>query len=137
MFRGRGDHPKTGKLKTRVTPEMVTINIGKESPVPAPPPGHKWKEVRHDNTVVWLAMWRENISGSTKYVMLAQNSSIRGLSDFKKFEKARELQYHIEKIRKDYQAELKDTLMLNRQRATATYLIDKLALRAGGEKGED
>lgn len=69
--------------------------------------------------------------------MLAQNSSIRGLSDFKKFEKARELQYHIEKIRKDYQAELKDTLMLNRQRATATYLIDKLALRAGGEKGED
>lgn len=137
LFRGRGDHPKTGKLKTRVTPEMVTINIGKESPVPAPPPGHKWKEVRHDNTVVWLAMWRENISGSTKYVMLAQNSSIRGLSDFKKFEKARELQYHIEKIRKDYQAELKDTLMLNRQRATATYLIDKLALRAGGEKGED
>jgi DNA topoisomerase-1 len=137
LFRGRGDHPKTGKLKTRVTPEMVTLNIGKGSPVPTPPSGHKWKEVRHDNTVVWLAMWRENISGSTKYVMLAQNSSIRGLSDFKKFEKARELQHHIEKIRKDYQTELKDTLMLNRQRATATYLIDKLALRAGGEKGED
>lgn len=27
--------------------------------------------------------------------------------------------------------------MLARQRATATYLIDVLALRAGGEKGED
>lgn len=137
LFRGRGLHPKTGKLKTRVTPEMVTINIGKDSPIPEPPKGHKWGEVRHDNTVVWLAMWKENINQNTKYVMLAQNSSIRGQSDFKKFERARELKNHIVRIRQDYQKELKDTLMLNRQRATATYLIDKLALRAGGEKGED
>lgn len=137
LFRGRGLHPKTGKLKTRVTPEMVTINIGKSSPVPKPPRGHKWGEVKHDNTVVWLAMWKENINNNTKYVMLAQNSSIRGQSDFKKFEKARELKNHVQRIRTDYQKELKDSLMLNRQRATATYLIDKLALRAGGEKGED
>lgn len=137
LFRGRGAHPKTGKLKTRVTPEMVTLNIGKDAPVPSPPRGHKWGEVKHDNTVVWLAMWKENINNSTKYVMLAQNSSIRGLSDLKKFERARELQNHIQRIRQDYQKELKDSLMLNRQRATATYLIDKLALRAGGEKGED
>jgi DNA topoisomerase I len=33
--------------------------------------------------------------------------------------------------------ELKDKLMLTRQRATAMYLIDRLALRAGNEKGED
>lgn len=33
--------------------------------------------------------------------------------------------------------ELKDDLMLTRQRATALWLIDKLALRAGNEKGED
>lgn len=137
LFRGRGAHPKTGKLKRRVLPEQVTINIGKDSVIPKPPKGHKWGEVKHDNTVVWLAMWKENINNNTKYVMLAQNSSIRGLSDFKKFEKARELKNHIEKIRKDYQQELKDPITLNRQRATATYLIDKLALRAGGEKGED
>lgn len=137
LFRGRGLHPKTGKLKTRVTAEMVTINIGKGCKVPSPPRGHKWGEVKHDNSVVWLAMWKENINGNTKYVMLAQNSSIRGQSDMKKFEKARNLKNHIANIRKDYQKELKDSLMLNRQRATATYLIDKLALRAGGEKGED
>lgn len=29
LFRGRGDHPKQGKLKKRVMPEEVTINIGK------------------------------------------------------------------------------------------------------------
>ena len=33
--------------------------------------------------------------------------------------------------------ELKDKLMVTRQRATAMYLIDRLALRAGNEKGED
>ncbi|ANB11142.1 DNA topoisomerase 1 [Sugiyamaella lignohabitans] len=137
LFRGRGAHPKTGKLKARVQPEQVTINIGAEAKVPEPPAGHQWAEVRHDKTVSWLAMWRENINGAFKYVFLAQSSSLKGMSDFKKFEKARELKNHVERIRADYRRELKDEVMLNRQRATAMYLIDVLALRAGGEKGED
>ncbi|KAK9478721.1 hypothetical protein V1514DRAFT_330235 [Lipomyces japonicus] len=137
LFRGRGAHPKTGKLKARVLPEQVTINIGRDAPVPEPPVGHKWAEVKHDNTVAWLATWKENINGSTKYVLFAATSSLKGMSDFKKFEKARELKNHIDRIRKDYYKELKDEKMINRQRATAMYLIDVLALRAGGEKGED
>lgn len=32
---------------------------------------------------------------------------------------------------------MKDAVMANRQRATAVYLIDKFALRAGNEKGDD
>lgn len=91
LFRGRGEHPKTGRVKARVQPEQITINIGKDAPVPVPPPGHKWKEVKHDQTGTWLAMWQENINGNYKYVMLAANSDIKGLSDYKKFEKAREL----------------------------------------------
>lgn len=134
LFRGRGEHPKTGKLKKRVMPEQVTINIGKEAKVPDPPPGHKWKAVQHDNKATWLAMWQENINGAYKYVMLAANSSIKGQSDFKKFEKARELKKHIDKIRRDYTKDLKSDSMADRQRATAVYLIDKLALRAGNEK---
>lgn len=51
LFRGRGDHPKQGKIKRRVQPEDVTINIGKGSVVPTPPAGHKWKSVQHDNKV--------------------------------------------------------------------------------------
>lgn len=47
------------------------------------------------------------------------------------------LQDHIERIRRDYTAELTDKAMVNRQRATAIYLIDKYALRNGNEKGED
>lgn len=137
LFRGRGDHPKTGSVKKRVMPEQVTINIGKEATVPTPPAGHKWKEIKHDNKATWLAMWQENINGNYKYVMLAANSAIKGQSDFKKFEKARELKKHIDRIRADYQKELKSEMMADRQRATAVYLIDKFALRAGNEKDSE
>ena len=137
LFRGRGEHPKTGRVKTRVQPEQITINIGKEATVPPPPEGHRWKEIKHDNEGTWLAMWQENINGAYKYVMLAANSDIKGQSDFNKFEKARELKKHIAKIRKDYEKEMKSEVMADRQRATAVYLIDKFALRAGNEKGED
>lgn len=137
LFRGRGEHPKTGKVKTRVQPEQITINIGKEATVPVPPEGHKWKEVKHDRTGTWLAMWQENINGNFKYVMLAANSDIKGKSDFEKFEKARRLKGRIADIREAYRADLKAEMMADRQRATAMYLIDTLALRAGNEKGDD
>ncbi|KAI2465073.1 hypothetical protein F4781DRAFT_410798 [Annulohypoxylon bovei var. microspora] len=134
LFRGRGEHPKTGKVKKRVLPEQITINIGKDAMVPAPPDGHKWKAIQHDNKATWLAMWQENINGSYKYVMLGATSAVKGQSDFKKFEKARELKKHIAKVRKDYNKDLKAESMADRQRATAVYLIDKFALRAGNEK---
>jgi DNA topoisomerase-1 len=134
LFRGRGEHPKTGTVKKRVMPEQVTINIGKDAKVPDPPPGHKWKAVQHDNKATWLAMWQENVNGNYKYVMLAANSTVKGQADFKKFEKARELKKHIDRIRADYTRELKSEVMADRQRATAMYLIDKFALRAGNEK---
>lgn len=137
LFRGRGEHPKTGKVKSRVQPEQITINIGQGVKAPQAPEGHKWKEVKNDQTGTWLAMWQENINGAYKYVMLAANSDVKGQSDYKKFEKARELKKHIDRIREDYTKELKDEVMANRQRATAVYLIDKFALRAGNEKGED
>ena len=91
LFRGRGEHPKTGRVKKRVKPEQITINIGKEAMVPAPPEGHRWKEIKHDQQGTWLAMWQENINGAYKYVMLAANSDVKTQSDWKKFEKAREL----------------------------------------------
>ncbi|KAJ3577577.1 hypothetical protein NPX13_g2988 [Xylaria arbuscula] len=134
LFRGRGEHPKTGKVKLRVMPEQVTINIGKEAQVPQPPEGHKWKAVQHDNKATWLAMWQENINGAYKYVMLGAQSTVKGQADLKKFEKARDLKKHIDKIRRDYTRDLKADSMADRQRATAVYLIDKFALRAGNEK---
>lgn len=135
-------------------PEDITINIGKDAPVPKPNVPGKWKDVVHDNTVTWLANWVENVNGNYKYVFLAAGSSLKGQSDMMKFEKARELkvrdtgrrtvhmshlntQKHVDRIRADYSADLKTKQMMERQRATAMYFIDKLALRAGNEKGDE
>ena len=51
LFRGRGDHPKQGQLKTRTQPEDVIINCSKDSAIPEAPAGHKWKRVQFDNKV--------------------------------------------------------------------------------------
>ncbi|GHJ84710.1 hypothetical protein NliqN6_1112 [Naganishia liquefaciens] len=137
LFRGRGEHPKKGRFKYRLRPEDIVINIGSDAPIPQPNIPGKWKTIQHDNTVTWLAHWKENINGNSKYVFLSAGSTWKGQSDRIKFEKARELQKHVDRIRKDYTADLRSKIMADRQRATAMYLIDKLALRAGNEKGED
>lgn len=137
LFRGRGNHPLMGKLKNRLRPEDITINIGKKSDAPAPPPGHKWKEIVSDPYVSWIAMWRENIKGDFKYVGLAADSSIKGRSDFIKFETARKLTDKIDGIRKQYRKDWSSKDSLVQQRAVAMYFIDRLALRAGNEKDED
>ncbi|KAG8770804.1 DNA topoisomerase 1 [Ceratobasidium sp. 428] len=137
LFRGRGKHPKKGKHKHRLRPEDVTINIGPNSDIPVPNIPGKWAKVQHDQTVTWLASWKENINGNFKYVFLAAGSSLKGQSDMQKFEKARELKKHVDRIREDYTRDLKNKVSADRQRATAMYFIDRLALRAGNEKGEE
>lgn len=37
LFRGRGEHPKMGKLKKRIFPGDITINIGEGAAVPTHP----------------------------------------------------------------------------------------------------
>ncbi|KAJ1521367.1 hypothetical protein ONE63_003043 [Megalurothrips usitatus] len=137
LFRGRGEHPKMGMLKRRVNPEDVIINCSKDSKVPKAPSGHRWKEVRHDNKVTWLASWTENVQGQVKYVMLNPSSKLKGEKDWQKYETARKLAKSIDKIRDDYRQDWKSKEMRIRQRAVAMYFIDKLALRAGNEKDED
>ncbi|KAM6929978.1 DNA topoisomerase I, mitochondrial [Lycodopsis pacificus] len=136
LFRGRGDHPKMGMLKRRIRPQDIIINCSKDSKQPKPPTGTKWKELRHDNKVTWLASWTENIQGSIKYIMLNPSSRIKGEKDWQKYETARRLKKCVDRIRTQYREDWKSKEMRIRQRAVALYFIDKLALRAGNEKEE-
>ena len=98
----------------------------------------RWKEVRHDNTVTWLAFWKDPVNTkSFKYVFLGANSKFKTDSDLAKYEKARQLKNHIERIRADYQKLWKSSDVRDRQMSVALYFIDILALRAGHEKDED
>jgi DNA topoisomerase-1 len=142
IFLGRGCHPLIGHVKPRVYPEEIILNIGKEAKVPTPfVPGsnktHKWGEVIHDQTVTWLASWKESITGKNKYVWLAASSQLKSESDINKFETARKLQKKINQIRRTNNENMNSRDVFKKQLATALYIIDNFALRVGNEKGED
>lgn len=69
----------------------------------------------------------------SKYMQLAAQSSFKGKSDRSKYSKAALLCKNIIKIRKAYKKDL-SSKGLQRQLATAVWVIDRLALRVGGEK---
>ena len=94
----------------------------------------RWGAIEHKNTVTWLAKWKDSINGEDKCVWLAANSSWKGKSDLAKYEKARELKKHIKQVRTDYTEGMKSKERDAQQRSVAVYLIDRLALRVGGEK---
>lgn len=138
IFIGRGCHPKLGKIKPRLYPKDITINIGKDAPIPAPNiSGTKWGNIIHDKNVVWLASWIDPISNKTKYVWLGSQSKFKAESDQAKFDLARKLKKKIKKIREDNNIKLISNSIKDRQTATALYFIDNLALRVGNEKGSD
>ena len=91
LFMGRGEHPKAGKIKYRIRPEDVTINIGKGEKAPKAPDGHRWKGVVHNQRTTGLAFWTDNIMQRSKYVYLHASSEFKGLADWGKYQKAREL----------------------------------------------
>ena len=91
IFLGRGNHPKLGMIKKRICPEDITINLDKNAPIPKPNIGGNWKEVIHDNNVVWLATWVDLITGKNKYIFTSMESIFKSKSDEKKFDLARKL----------------------------------------------
>jgi DNA topoisomerase-1 len=131
IFLGRGNHPKLGRIKKRINPEDVTINISKTAPIPKPNVPGKWDKIIHNNEVVWLATWVDNISDKNKYVFTSMESIFKSKSDKEKFDLAKQLKKTSNNIRASYYVDMKTT---NNQHATALYLIDNLALRVGGKK---
>lgn len=142
IFLGRGCHPKAGKIKKRVYPEDITLNIDKKSAIPELPKffsNRKWGKIIHDNTLEWLASWKDDITGKTKYVWLGAKSDFKAKSDEHKFDLARKLAKNIIEIRRTNMNNITDKSidLKTKQLATALYLIDNLALRVGNEKGDD
>lgn len=134
IFIGRGNHPKIGRVKARIKPEDVIINLDKESPIPKPNVPGEWKEVIHDRKVIWLASWKEEITGKTKYVFTSVEAVFKSKSDEKKFDLAKKLKYKIKSIREQYEKDMESNDLQKKQLACALFLIDKLALRVGGKK---
>lgn len=137
IFIGRGKNPHLGKIKKRIYPENITINIGKNEKIPDPPINHKWKKIIHDRNVEWMASWKDTVTGKTKYLWLAVHSDIKSNNDQKKYDLAKKLKKKIKRINEENDKNLKSNDIKIRQIATCLFFIDKLALRIGNEKSED
>jgi DNA topoisomerase-1 len=135
IFIGRGNHPKLGRIKKRIMPENITLNLSKDAKVPEPNiHGHKWGKIIHDRHVIWLATWKEDITGKNKYIFTSFESMFKSKSDEDKFDLAKKLKKKVISIRMEYEKHLYDSNKRNQQLATALYLIDTMALRVGGSK---
>lgn len=136
IFLGRGNHPKIGRVKKRIFPEDITLNLSKDAPIPKIniKGNHKWGDIIHDRSVVWLATWKDEITGKNKYIFTSMDSIFKSKSDEDKFNLAKKLKRKVGAIREQYEKDLNNDDLKMRQLATALYFIDNLALRVGGKK---
>jgi len=132
LFLGRGKNKIRGSVKRHITPNEVTINIGKDAKVPKAPNGYKWKKVVHDHKARWLMKWKDSLTGSMKYVYMSAEGQFKSASDAAKFEKSRKLNKYIDVVREGYQRSIDSSDMTQRQLGTVMYLIDHYGLRVGG-----
>jgi len=84
IFMGRGQHPMRGKWKEG--PRHGDIELNHSPEVPQPP--GDWKEIRWEPDTMWIARWKDKLSGKTKYVWPHDSSPIKQRKDIEKFDKA-------------------------------------------------
>lgn len=142
IFTGRGNHPLSGRIKKRINPEDITLNVGTNMTIPIPivdgsDVTHKWGKIISDNKMEWIASWQNNVTIKTNYARFGRRSTFKMKSDEKKYDLARKLKKRIKKIRERNYENMTSDDPVTMQSATALYLIDTLALRIGNEKRED
>jgi DNA topoisomerase-1 len=146
IFVGRGNHPLSGKIKQRLYPQDITLNIGKNMSIPIPniikpknydAKKYSWGSIISDNTLEWVASWQNNVTEKYNYARFGRKSDFKMKSDEQKYDKARMLKKKIHKIREKNEKNMSSSNREIIQLSTALFLIDNLALRVGNEKKED
>jgi DNA topoisomerase-1 len=119
IFMGRGQHPLRGCWKEGGRHEDITLNLSPD----APPPIDEWGEVVWQPESLWVARWKDKLSGKLKYVWLSDT--------------AHDLHAELHTVRAQIEHDLADPDAKRRKIATACYLIDAFCLRVGDEKDPD
>jgi DNA topoisomerase-1 len=132
IFMGRGEHPFRGRWKKGPRDEDIEINhIPKEDA----PPG-EWR-VMEDPESMWIARWKDKLTGKMKYVWPHDGSPIKQKKDIEKYDKAIELRENLDRVKRFIAENLASDDVRRRKTATVCYLIDELKFRVGDEKDED
>ncbi len=133
IFMGRGKHPLRGKWKEGPQWSDITLNLSPD----APRPEGEWEEIVWQPESLWVARWRDKLSGRLKYVWLSDTAPIKQEREAAKFDQATALTENIAQVRAQIERDLTDADPKRRRVATACYLIDMLCLRVGDEKDPD
>ena len=133
IFMGRGQHPLRGRWKEGARASDVTLNLSPD----APPLDNPDFEVVWQPDSLWVARWKDKLSGKLKYIWLGDTAPLRQEREADKFDKATRLETHLDAVRTCIQRDLQCADDRLRMIATACYLIDRLCLRVGDEKEAD
>ncbi len=102
-----------------------------------PPPPDEWGEIVWQPESLWVARWKDKLSGKLKYVWLSDTAPIKQEREARKFDKAHDLHAQLRTVRAHIERDLADPDAKRRKIATACYLIDAFCLRVGDEKDPD
>jgi DNA topoisomerase-1 len=137
IFVGRGKHPLRGRWKPRVKYSDITLNLSPDAPTPPVPDGTTWGERAWDPDSLWIARWRDKLTGKMKYVWISDTAPLKQEREKQKFELAKKLGQKLPEIKKHVEKGLSSSDPLLRKIATVAYLIDLLKIRVGDEKDPD
>lgn len=130
IYISKGANPLRGKWKEGPKEEDITLNLSPDSPVP---PG-SWKEVVWKPDKMFIASWKDKLTGKMKYIWFSPASEIRQNREKKKFDIAATLEEKMPELEKYIEKELRSKDKERRKLATAVYLMKTLAIRVGDEK---
>jgi len=133
IFMGRGEHPMRGKWKEGPRHEDITLNLSPDIPHPE----GNWGQIIWDPESIWIARWKDKLSGKMKYVWPSDSSPIKQKKEIEKFNKAVELRKHLQEIKSHILENMEHDELKRRKTATVCYLIDELKFRVGDEKDEE
>lgn len=133
IFMGRGKHPRRGSWKEGPRHGDIELNLSPDTPRP---PG-EWKAVVWEPDTMWIARWRDRLSGKMKYVWPSDSSPLKQEKDVEKFDKARDLRDNLRRVRRHILENLGHEDPRRRKTATVTFLIYRCKFRVGDEKDED
>jgi DNA topoisomerase-1 len=137
LFIGRGEHPLRGRWKPRVGYGEIILNLSHGTQTPEVPDGGEWGGREFDPGALWVAKWRDKLTGKMKYVWIADSARFKQEREIIKFNEALELEQLVEKVRRHIEMNLTSDDITRRKVATVAYLIDALKLRVGDEKDKD
>jgi DNA topoisomerase-1 len=133
IFMGRGKHPLRGRWKEGARQKDITLNLDPDAPRPA----GEWEEIVWQPDSLWVARWKDKLSGKLKYVWLGDTAPVKQEREAQKFDQVYELHERLDMVRKQIERDMCDADPKRWRIATACYLIDALCLRVGDEKDPD